>query len=335
MTQPIAEIGAGASSDSVAAALDGYAPVILRGLVRDWPVVAAGAVSSDTLVEYLAGFDRGGVAEAFVGPPSIRGRFFYSPDLRGFNFERRRGAFGELLRYILGLAGKPEVPSVYAGAVETARTLPGFAAANSLPLAEARGGTPRIWVGNASIISTHFDASDNIACVAAGQRRFTLFPPDQVHNLYVGPFDHTVAGQPTSMVDLKAPDFDRYPRFRDALAAAQTAELGPGDALYIPALWWHQVEALSDVNVLVNYWWEDSPDMAARLEAMVYAVLTIGSLPPERRASWQAMFDTFVFKHHGEPAAHLAPEQRGILAEPTPRLRQYIRSFLARGLGRP
>jgi len=330
---PIREIAG--TTEAVAAAVDGYAPVVLRGLVRAWPAVSAGLASSQALVDYLAAFDRGAVAEAFVGPPSIGGRFFYAPDLRGFNFERRRGGFGELLRYIQGLAGKAEAPSVYAGAVETARTLPGFAEANPLPLAEARGGTPRIWVGNASTISTHFDASDNIACVAAGRRRFTLFPPDQVHNLYVGPFDHTVAGQPTSMVELNAPDFDRYPRFRDALAAAQIAELEPGDALYIPALWWHQVEALSDLNVLVNYWWEDSPDMAARFEAMVHAVLTISHLPPERRAAWEAMFDTFVFKQHGEPAAHLAPEQRGVLGEPTQRLRQYIRGFLARGLGRP
>lgn len=311
----------------------GYAPVVVRGLVRDWPAVTA--AQAGTLAAYLRGFDRGAVAEAFVGAPEINGRFFYTPDLRGFNFERRRARLLDLMAHVEGLAGRADGPCVYAGALETEAMLPGFAKANPLPLIEGLGAVPRIWIGNRSTISTHFDASDNVACVVAGRRRFTLFPPDQVHNLYVGPLDHTVAGQPTSMVELNAPDFDRYPRFADALAAAQVAELGPGDALYIPALWWHQVDALSDLNLLVNFWWSDSPDMAARLEAMVYAVLTISHLPPTRRTAWSAMFDTFVFGRHGDPAAHLAPEHRGVLAPPTPRLRDYIRSFLARGLGRP
>ena len=213
--------------------------------------------------------------------------------------------------------------------------LPGFAATHMLPLLDGLRAVPRLWIGNRSTISPHFDASDNIACVAAGRRRFTLFPPDQIHNLYVGPLDHTVAGQPTSMVDLAAPDLARYPRFAEARAAAQVAELEPGDALYIPALWWHQVEALAERNLLVNFWWADSSDMAARLEAMVYAVLAISHLPTARRDAWSAMFDNFVFRRHGDPAAHLAPEQRGILAPPTPRLRDYIRRFLARGLSRP
>ncbi|WBY09503.1 cupin-like domain-containing protein [Sphingomonas sp. 7/4-4] len=174
-----------------------------------------------------------------------------------------------------------------------------------------------------------------MACVVAGQRRFTLFPPDQIHNLYVGPLDRTIAGQPTSMVELNAPDFNRFPGFRKALAAAATAELEPGDAIYIPALWWHQVEALAPFNVLVNYWWNDSPDAAARFDAMVHAALAIGHLPAKRRAAWEAMFDTFVFRHHGDPVAHLAPEHRSVLGEPTPQLRAYIKAYLARGLQRP
>ncbi len=313
----------------------GYAPVVLRGLVRDWPLVAAAGPSAEAACDYLLGFDRGGAAEAFVGPPEIAGRFFYNPDMRGFNFERRRGSLADLLRYLLALQDKERVPAVYAGAVETDRALPGLGDANPMPLLAGLGAEPRIWIGNRSSISTHFDVSDNIACVAAGRRRFTLFPPDQVHNLYVGPFDHTMAGQPASMVDLNAPDFARFPRFREALGAALTAELEPGDAIYIPALWWHQVEALSPFNLLVNYWWADSPDQEARFDAMVHAVLAISHLPPARREAWAEMFDTFVFQRHGPPAEHLAPEHRSVLGEPTPRLRQYIKGYLMRGLGRP
>jgi hypothetical protein len=333
--QPIREVEGVTPAQFRDQVVTGYAPVILRGLVKDWPVVAAGRESIDALCGHLAHFDQGAAAEAFVGPPDIRGRFFYSDHLSGFNFERRRGGFGDLLRYLRSLADRDDAPAVYAGALETSRNLPGFAEANVLPLVEGLDAAPRIWIGNTATISTHFDASDNVACVAAGRRRFTLFPPDQVHNLYVGPLDKTVAGQPTSMVELNSPDFDRYPRFRQALAAAQQAELEPGDAIFIPALWWHQVDAFGPLNVLVNYWWEDSPDAAARFDAMVHAVLTISHLPPERREAWAAMFDTFVFKRHGEPAEHLAPEHRNVLGPPTPRLRQYIRAYLARGLQRP
>lgn len=332
---PIREIAAPDPATFQREIVAGYTPVVIRGLVRDWPAVAAGAESVEAMAAHLLRFDRGAAAEAFVGAPEIAGRFFYSPDLKGFNFERRRGGFAELLRYLQSVIGKEAAPSVYAGALETSEMLPGFAEANPLPLLAGLDAPPRIWLGNRSIVSTHFDASDNVACVAAGRRRFTLFPPDQIHNLYVGPLDHTVAGQPTSMVELNAPDFERFPRFRDALASAQTAELGPGDAIYIPALWWHQVEALDPFNCLVNYWWNDSPDASARFDAMVHAVLTISHLPPERRNAWAAMFDTFVFQRHDDPAAHLPPERRGVLGKPTPQLRQYIKAYLTRGLQRP
>jgi hypothetical protein len=331
----IAEIEGSLDAAGLRELVQGYAPAVLRGVARDWPLVQAGAQSDEAACDYLLAFDRGATAEAFIGPPTIQGRFFYSDDMRGFNFERRKGRFADLLRYVLGLKGKDAVPGVYAGAVETAQALPGFAGANQLPALFGMGAEPRIWIGNATSITTHFDASDNIACVAAGRRRFTLFPPSQTPNLYIGPLDHTVAGQPLSMVDMSAPDFERFPRFRAALDSALAAELEPGDAIYIPALWWHQVEALSSFNLLVNFWWTDSPDQDARFDAMVHAILTISHLPPERREAWADYFDTFVFQRHGDPATHMPPEHRSVLGEPTPQLRQYIKQYLARGLARP
>ncbi len=68
------------------------------------------------------------------------------------------------------------------------------------------GSSPRIWIGNATHVAPHYDISDNAAVFALGRRRFTLFPPAQTPNLYVGPLDITIAGQPVSMVDIRDPD---------------------------------------------------------------------------------------------------------------------------------
>ena len=309
-------------------------PVVLKGLVIDWPVVGA-ATSAETAVAYLSRFDTGAMAEAFVGPPAMEGRYFYAADMRGFNFERRSGPFGALVRDIARLGDAEGAPRVYVGSAPIAQVLPGFERENGVPLLSPDLAAAFVWVGNRSEVSAHFDLSDNIACVVAGRRRFTLFPPDQARNLYVGPLDHTMAGQPASMVPLKTADHALYPRFAEALAAARTAELEPGDAIYIPTLWWHHVEALSPFNMLVNYWWEDPPAMAGRaFEAMVHAILAMGDIPPERRDSWRALYDYYVFQRSGEPADHLPPEHRGILGPRTPQLREKIRQFLLRALSR-
>src|SRR3712207_9345290 len=71
--------------------------------------------------------------------------------------------------------------------------LPGFETENSLDLLEPSV-VPRIWMGNAIRVAPHYDLMENIGVVVAGRRRFTLFPPDQVSNLYVGPFELTPAG---------------------------------------------------------------------------------------------------------------------------------------------
>jgi hypothetical protein len=161
-------------------------------------------------------------------------------------------------------------------------------------------------------VAPHFDAADNLACVAAGRRRFILFPPDQVANLYVGPFDLTPAGVPVSMVPLDDPDLDRWPRYEAALAAAQVAELGPGDAIYIPYLWWHGVQSLEPVNMLVNYWWyRDATAAQHPFGALLRTCHALfGGMPAEHRAAWRSLYDHYVFT--ADPAAfeHLPPQMR-------------------------
>jgi hypothetical protein len=172
----------------------------------------------------------------------------------------------------------------------------------------------RIWLGHASNVSAHYDTADNLACVVAGRRRFTLYPPDLIAGLYVGPIDNTMAGQPVSLAASSPRDDVKYPRFATVRDQAMTAELQPGDALYLPKLWWHQVEATSPFNALVNYWWDAfaaGPD--APYTAMLLAMITIAERPAPEREAWKALFGHYVFRDNGHPLAHLPAEQHGIL----------------------
>jgi Cupin-like domain len=268
-----------------------------------------------------------------VGKPEIAGRFFYNADLSGFNFHREQVPLQMLLAELVKLDGAGNPPALYAGAAAAEAHLPGWLAANtmSLPTADA---TARIWVGNATRVATHYDVSSNLACVVAGLRRFTLFPPEQIANLYVGPLENTIAGQPTSMVDLERPDLDRYPRFAEALEHAVVADLEPGDAIFIPSLWWHNVAATSPVNVLVNYWWEANPETPA-FPALAHALLCIRDAAPAERNAWQAWFKHFVFSDDAASVAdHLPVSSRGVLGPPSTERTQLMKAYLARALTR-
>jgi hypothetical protein len=286
-------------------------PVVVRGLCSDWPAVTA-AASSD-LFDYLTKFDAGLEAEAFVGDPDIAGRYHYDKDLSGFNFARETMSFAHALERIAVSATKPDAPSIYMGSLPIDQYLPGFSAENALPMLAPQV-RPRIWLGSASNVSCHYDTYDNLACVVAGRRRFTLYPPDAIGDLYVGPIDYTMAGQPVALAAGAAPGDSQYPRFEKARARALTADLGPGDALYVPKLWWHQVEATEPVNVLVNYWWDGfsaGPD--APYITMMLAMIAIAERPPAERAAWRAFFDHYVFRPDRHPLEHLPAEKHGIL----------------------
>lgn len=313
-------------------------PAILRGLVQSWPAAQAGRSSPQSLIEYLRGFYAGQPAPLFEGAPEINGRFFYNDTLDGFNFQSRRAPLTELFdRLIEGLGGPARRPALYAGSVSLPIYFPGFSGANHLrKLITVPSVLESIWIGNRTCIAAHFDNTDNIACVVAGRRRFTMFPPDQISNLYVGPLDLTPAGQPVSLVDIRNPDLSRFPRYARALEVVEVAELEPGDAVYVPALWWHHVEALDDFNVLVNYWWREVPEyFDSPSSSLLHCLLTIKSLPPQQRARWKAVFDYLIFQIEAPALEHLPPQVRGSFGELTAPKADRIRAMLIKSLSRP
>ena len=312
-------------------------PAVLRGIVGDWPAVRAGGESPEALVRYLKRFETGTAVDALMTAPEIDGQIFYNDTMSGFNFHRNRLPLLAIAEQVLRYARFPKAPAVAAQSALIRDCLPGFGKENRLGLVDDRV-LPRIWLGNQITTPTHVDEWNNIGCVVAGRRRFTLFPPEQISNLYIGPLDFAPTGAAMSLVSLRRPDFERYPKFRDALAAAQSAEVGPGDAVFIPPLWWHHVESLEPFNVLVNYWWHDlagdgaSADSA--FDALVHGILSIRALPPATRRAWGALFEHYVFGAGAGIIDHIPKERRGMLGELSPEQQAALRVHLTRRLAR-
>lgn len=288
-------------------------PFVVRGLASRWGAVQRAKLSDDDLIRYLRDCAADVPVRACMGAPENEGRVFYSDDLSAMNFEQVETRLPRVLDELERCQNDPYPPTVYMGSTETEYCLPGFAADNRLELPGVQP-TVRIWLGNRHRVAAHYDVLENIAVVAGGRRRFILFPPDQIANLYVGPIDFTPAGQPVSMVDFERPDFDRFPRFAQALKQARTAVLEPGDAVYIPSMWWHHVEGLESLNILINHWWLPVPVyLGAPLDALMHAILSIRELPAAQRKAWRVFFDHYIFEADEKLVEHLPEGRRGVL----------------------
>ena len=307
-------------------------PLILRGLVKHWPLVLAGQDSKQSAADYLTQFYNQKPVYAMVAAAQEKGRFFYNSDLSGFNFTRKSYQLDALLKQILIMADQSETEAVYVGSTSINHILPGLRLENDIPQLTDKP-LVSIWIGNQSRIAAHYDVTDNVACVAMGKRRFTLFPPEQLDNLYIGPLDFTPAGQPASLVDFQQPDFARFPKFKTALEHALVAELDAGDAIFIPSMWWHHVEALSDFNVLVNYWWRQVGDhLGSPGDVLKHAMLSIKDLPQCQRDAWRQLFEHYVFSPVSQ--VHIPDQAKGMLNPIDDDMARKLRAMLLNSLNR-
>ena len=328
----------GCRSDNLplGALLAGGEPAVLKGLVRDWGLVRAGVSSDQEAMDYLRSFYNGAPVRFTYGEPQIAGRPFYNDDFTALNCAVRRARLEELLDQIHQHLHDERPPMYYVASLLIDSCLPGLRKDNDLAFA-AHGfaSDPTIWIGNRTIASCHYDAPNNLACCAVGRRRFTLFPPEQIFNLYPGPLDLTPGGQAVSVVDFAHPDFETHPRFREALAAGQSAELEPGDAVFVPSMWWHHVEGLSSFNTLVNYWWSTSPKfIPTPMNALYHALWTIRDRPEREKRAWRNVFDYYVFGPAERAGEHLPEQARGALAPIDDNRARQIRAMLINMLNR-
>jgi len=96
---------------------------------------------------------------------------------------------------------------------------------------------------------THYDVMDNIYCQVVGHKQAVLWPPSEAEKLYL-------VGDKSKVIDIDHPDLEKFPLF--PMAKQYRAELEPGDILFIPALWFHNMLA-RDFGVAVNVFWRELP----------------------------------------------------------------------------
>lgn len=314
-------------------------PVILKGLVKDWPLVRAGQESSEKVMTLLEQHYSERPMLVYKGASEIKGRFGYNESCTGFNFSSERSTIPEVFNAIRGQLPDPEHDYLYINSLRLDEGFPELSLTHQLVFehSEFNNNQPlaKIWLGTESVAAAHFDQPRNIACCVLGKRRFTLFPPDQVHNLYPGPLSPTPGGQVVTLADLSRPDFKRFPRLIHALENAYIADLEPGDGLYYPSMWWHEVEAFDRFNAMVNFWWMTAaPYLGSPMDALLHAMMSLRDRPAGEKNAWQVLFDYYIFGDAQQVRNHMPPECHGALASMDDTQARRMRALLLRNLNR-
>lgn len=306
-------------------------PFVVRGLVDDWPLVKAGKQSGKAARDYLESKAADRPFAVSMGSNEFEGRIFYRNDM-SMNFQMGKAKLPVIFERINSIENDDTLPIIYLSAINIKSYFNGLHEENHLKLGN-RQPAESIWIGTKSRIAAHNDFPDNLAFVAAGRRRFTLFPPSEFANLYIGPMDNTPAGRAISLVDFHKPDFEAFPKFAKALEVGLVTELNPGDAIHIPTTWWHHVEGLAPFNILVNYWWRETPKyLGSPQNALNHAMMAIRDLPENEKHHWRELFDHYVFKNDSSATAHIPEYGRGILGPMDGPNASKIRSYLIKML---
>lgn len=214
-------------------------PVILTGCMEDWPAV------SRWTPEYLKQ-TLGDVKIQYQGERDRNKRYEMQVDAH-----RREIAFSDYMDLIAQPGVGNQAYITANNSAHNARALAplhadlGFPGEFLEPAADVKNGM--MWIGPAgTVTSLHHDLTDNLVAQVVGRKRFRLFAAADVGKLYN---HHHVFSE---IVDLDDPDLDmaRLPLMKEANVHDIT--LLPGEMLFIPIGWWHQVNAL-DFSVTITY----------------------------------------------------------------------------------
>jgi hypothetical protein len=213
-------------------------PVLLDGLADDWP-----ARTNWTLPQLKERFGNRRVAVI----PTEDGRLCGDSET-GIAFETLR--FGDFVDQLARNERPPHYlaapPDIWLPELRDDVIVPAYCR-------DAPWQNSRFWLSAAETAAPlHRDVAQNIFFQIVGRKRFYLYPPSASPWLYSHPLRSALPNY--SRFDRERPDYDRYPLSREV----QPLEivLAPGDALYLPSRWWHQVRSL-EVSASINFWWAD------------------------------------------------------------------------------
>lgn len=304
-----------------------YKPAVFKNLFKHWPIVQEAAKSDENTATYLKRCDQGRSLPMVKLSQKHQGRLFYHDDLKSVNFhsEARTLSYG-LDKMQERTSGQSDTDYCFQ-CVSIKDNLPGLSTELDNPLLPLDTQS-FIWLGNKITVAPHFDEATNLAVVVSGKRRFTLFPPEQIKHLYIGPLEYTPAGQPISLVNLHQPDLLAHPNYPKAYAEALSIELEPGDAIFIPSPWWHHVQSLGGLNILINYWWTQANHSTQMpYPAVLHTLQAFRQLSKDEREAWLSFVQHYAFDGDSS-SQHLPNDAKGIQGDLTPKLKSQLHQWI-------
>ena len=150
-------------------------PVVIRGIVRDWPLVAKAREGIQKISEYLLCYYENDRIIAFASKPELGKKFTYGSNDNQMSFEKLESTLDLILETISESSKSVNSGTVYMGSTTLDYVLPGLDKDNNISIGDANP-LKSIWVGNQTIVPPHYDVPDNIAFVCAVVRtRFNHF----------------------------------------------------------------------------------------------------------------------------------------------------------------
>jgi len=202
-------------------------PVVFRGLASAWPAL------SRWTPDYLARLAGDRTVEVVVGDRESYEPVFRTIPLHDFFHAWPTGdAEGSPSLYLKEFDLFGAFPQLQEDVDFAALERPSTKAWRYAWISQAGGRT-----------NLHHDLLNNVLTQVVGRKLVTLIPPARSADVY--PSDKFDCFARLSRVDAFNPDFDRFPRYRSALAAERQVTLEPGDAVYIPSGWWHTARSLT------------------------------------------------------------------------------------------
>lgn len=218
-------------------------PVVITGVTDGWPC-------RQWTIESL--MERVGDNKVF-----IRGKTNQEDYRVGKAYSIRKDTFRNYCKDLL--AGNSRAKSSYLAVASLQQAFPQLLEDVPLPDYLTHNGKlhlgPYMWVAlKGHYEFCHFDPDDNFLFMVTGKKQVRLFGLYSIECLYPNPLgSHGKTIQ--SQVNLDQPDLERFPLF--SRAKCQHCILHPGEMLFIPAFYWHQVTAL-DSGISCNMFYGDS-----------------------------------------------------------------------------